>query len=178
MDFLDLVFSAPSVIDAVGFKIFDNQNMSAFNYLLNNKSIKKVLLVRENLIRCYVSEQLALQTGKWDRLSSSDIPSLNRMYFKITDFEKFVERIENYVHKVECSLISNNQEFIKLTYEEIVKEFPTERVSDFLSIPLKSISFEVNQKKQNPFPLSAIIENYHEIYKEFQGSRWESLLNN
>lgn len=50
---------------AVGFKLMVWQNKKAFDLVLKNKDIKKILLLRRNKLKSYVSEKVAKKKKVW-----------------------------------------------------------------------------------------------------------------
>lgn len=153
-----------------GFKIFTNQNEAVLIELLNDKNVKKIFLNRENVLRNYVSHRLAKTTGKWDRLNNEK-PKLNTIIVDIEDFLDFESNNLNIFNTYKEILKKENQNWLDLTYEEITKSFPVKKIETFLGIDLSDITLEVNQKKQNPFSLKKLIENYIELKKALEDNK-------
>ncbi|WP_234571725.1 hypothetical protein [Rhodohalobacter sp. 614A] len=148
---------------AMGFKIFPGQHDEAFNYLLGEESVYKVILERENRLRSYVSEQISFKTGKWDRYTGEE-PNLVQIDIDVNDFLLYKERIDGYLIETEKALEMSGQKYLKLTYEKIFQDVPYKIILDFLDI-LEIIQFEnsINQERQNPFSLEDMILNYRQV---------------
>ena len=172
--FLSMVFSSGST--AVGFKIFPGQNDVVLDKLLGDKTINKIILIRENLIRSFVSEQVALKTGKRDRFSQDEKPVLNKIMFDVDLFNKYAEKIQLQFSNYENYLRSTNQEYLKLSYEEITDVFPVKKISRYLGLDLNDIVLSVKQEKQNPFPLIDMLINYTEVKAKLENSKWQKYL--
>ena len=72
VDFLDkLVFrEMPQYISAVGFKLFyyhaqKGKEQAVWDYLKDAKEIKIIHLKRKNILKTYVSQEIALKTDNW-----------------------------------------------------------------------------------------------------------------
>ncbi|CAN0458575.1 unnamed protein product, partial [Ectocarpus fasciculatus] len=137
-----------------------------FDKLLNDKNVRKILLVRENSLRSFVSQQLALQTGVWDRFSDDQTVVVPKLTIDIDKFKNYMRNVRLYLDHIRLVLEKLNQSFLVLTYEEISADFPTKRISTFLETELINISFNVEQKRQNPFRIQEIATNYNQIKSE------------
>jgi LPS sulfotransferase NodH len=162
-EFLTHTYQPKDKVDAIGFKIFDKQNNQALEYLLGNRDIKKIILVRENFLRSFISQELALMTGVWDRHNESTIPQLNEIELDIEKFEIYKKSTNQHVARITQRLDNEGQDFLKLTYEEITKEFPQNKIEKALRVTLDNITTEIDQKQQNPFDLEKMISNYSDV---------------
>lgn len=171
--FLEKVYQEK--FNAVGFKIFPGQHDEAFKYLLGETSIRKVILERRNRLRSYVSKQISIKTGRWDQYKGND-SKLVQIEINIEDFLLYKQKIDAYLLETEQALKLSNQKYLKLTFEEITSGFPLKKISRFLDIGNVDSVPEVNQKRQNPFPLSEMILNYEELSNYFENTEFEKYL--
>jgi len=174
LKFLDHIFSTNA--DAVGFKIFPGQNDRILEYLIRDTSVRKIILNRKNLVRSYVSEQLAMESGRWDRYKNEQISLPTKVNISIDEFERYVNSIKGNISKIENQLSYGSQPFLKISYEDIFTQFPARKISDFLGVDFVNMSFDVDQEKQNPFPLNEMIENYEEFESALQETNWRQFL--
>lgn len=164
-EFLQRIFNQNS--NAIGFKIFPGQDDSIMNLLISDPEIKKILLIRKNLLRCYVSQQIALKTQKWSRHKGEDIV-LERIAIDVNSFNAYMNKIKKRMAAIREALISNDQNYLEITFEDITSNFPIKKISQFLELGDVQEVPDVNLERQNPFPLEKIILNYGEVKEMIQ----------
>jgi len=158
--FLDQIFDQEAA--TIGFKIFVNQDNKTMNYLIDEPSIKKVILERKSRLRSFVSEQIAVQSGVWDRLEG-EAPRLNKIMVDLSDLAAYQEKIDHLLNTWENRLKNTWQEHLRLSYEELTDQFPTQKIGEYIGAKINRLDVEVDQKKQNPFLLRDIVINYEEL---------------
>ncbi len=161
--------------DAIGFKIFQHQHPWAMEHLIHNKYIKKIFLKRDNLLKSFVSEQIAMETGRWDRLNQEEV-RLNSTKVELSTFLNYKKNREDFFEYKQEKLRQTQQSFLELSYEEITSKFPTDKVEKFLGTKLKNIKLKHSQKKQNPFSLREMISNFQEIKTVLIDNQMETYL--
>lgn len=83
------VFCPRPGVRAVGFKMFyvhsrRNQNeRQAWDFLLSNRDIRVIHLIRENMLESYISLRIAFITGEWERFSGSTAPRREQPRLKL-----------------------------------------------------------------------------------------------
>lgn len=164
VSFLNKIYSMDTE-KSIGFKFYPKQGKKTMNHLLDDKNIKKIFIHRENLLNNFVSHKLASKTGKWDRYEG-ETPKLNTVKIDIPEFKKFEAEQSQYYDVHKKRLDNSGQSFLEVSYEQVTSNFPIADFENFLDTPLNDISFEVNQKKQNPFTLQQMIENFDEVNEE------------
>jgi len=63
----------------------------------------------------------------------------------------------------ENRLKNTGQEHLRLSYEELTDQFPTQKIGEYIGAKINRLDVEVDQKKQNPFLLRDIVINYEEL---------------
>lgn len=172
-EFLQLLFSQEA--DAVGFKIFNNQNNGILNNLIRDQKVKKIILVRKNLLRSYVSRRVSIETGVWNKYSGDNI-SLKNVQIDYDDFLSYCNKTSSFIRFVTDQLESTNQTWLNLTYKQITSSFPYAKIASFLDIDMQTNETEVNIIRQNPFTLADIISNYNEIFQKLHHDNLGSYL--
>ncbi len=184
----------PLEVKAVGFKLFyyharSGKQQEIWQYLKDRQEIKIIHLVRRNLLKTYVSQQLALTTNSWyskgdwtmfglrDRSKTTLAIQLN--------YEKTLEALAE-TNKLEQETLEalaetnkleqENEDFfkdhqlLKIFYEDLVEDNTKEmaKVQNFLGV--KPTSVYISTKKQSPNSLQKSIQNYAELKNCFQES--------
>lgn len=153
-------------IDAVKKRI-----ISVLSYLINDKDIKIIHLIRENKLKQYLSLVRAVHTDAWAHKSSGSKQDWHPVQLEYRDclgfFRMAIEREKKF-----------NQYFkdhpkIEVIYEDLTLNFESEtnRIQDFLDLPRQSLKHDM--KKQRKKSVSASIANYVELKSRFIGSEWE-----
>ncbi len=156
----------------VGCKIFSSQIADQeLAALLQLDNMRIVFLRRRNLLRRFVSEQIAKKTSKWhlNRFRLRDDPLtiedrtitidktvlLNRLMYSRNSFQRF--------EKAAAGL-----PYLDVWYEELAADLDGElrRVATFLGAGEPAHESPPRLSKQNPEPLRALISNFDEI-REF-----------
>jgi len=175
----DLFYKKPSLIKMVGCKIFyyhpfHTKDRSVWDYVLNDKTIKIIHLVRENKLRSYLSREIASKTDSWSKKKSTNV-SLSDKQVDI-NFDEFLERL-NEIEQYEKEARSKfkNHSFLEISYEQLVndKEGTMQRVFDLLDLEVREL--KSNFKKQNKEKVSDLILNYDEFMGKLEKSKFSYL---
>lgn len=102
---------------AVGCKVFRGHSPTVHNAILEDASIRKILLDRENRLASYSSGLIARETGRWSSRRSEGIEKLHRVSFDKSDFERYRNRVDGFFRKVARKQQGPS---IRITYEENV----------------------------------------------------------
>jgi len=181
-DILNWVFSRhPFFIKAVGFKIHydhpaDNYHCGIWDDLKAMENLRVIHLTRKNILRSYLSEKIAKESGVWATKNSAGTTG-NRMGNKaMVDFS--VEELTNVFEKTQAYEQTAVEMFtghpiLDMHYEALANNPETEinRVADFLNIP--HFHPRTKLKKQNPRKLSDMIFQYHELKDAFSNTPWQ-----
>lgn len=176
----------------VGFKLFQNQNKNVADLLVRDKNIKKILMLRQNKIRCYVSQLIAKKTGKWSIDKNETINKNRNMQsaidLKVTSkkvtvdvdkLNKWSQQYDRYFDYLRKCLVDTNQCFIEVTYEDLVgsnRESVKSRLLEFIGVSAQFSHLQGTIKKQNPEKLSDLISNFDELKEKLVGTELEPML--
>lgn len=144
-----------------------------WKYLHKNKDIKVIHVKRKNLLRCYLSRQMAFLTGEWlkfnEKRSNKEIPKIR---INPGELENYFKKIEKQRRKTD--LLFNRHEKIDVFYENLVKnkKESIKKVLEFLGVEDKKIKVETPLKKQNTKNLRESISNYDELKEYFRKTKW------
>ena len=165
-------------IELVGCKLFYyHLTDTEWQKLIDMPDLKIIHLIRKNTLRTLTSLKIAANTGKW-RISekTKSIPlTKKKVTFNCENLRKRMEKIELWqlttIEKFE------NHSLCNVYYEDIVSNTDTvmKSISNFLGLETK-LNFSLSLKKQNPEPLSNLIENYQELSNYFKNTKWEHFL--
>eukprot|EP01041_Mallomonas_annulata_P012020 gene12020-25182_t len=115
--FLDKVWSLSSdnnITSAVGFKIFHNHlDWSVVeNLLILDQSIKKIILVRSDILSVYLSHTIALQTKIWSKVNTSNYT----IEMNVTEFNSYKDIYIDWFHMILSRLRLTRQKYVLLEY--------------------------------------------------------------
>ena len=171
--FLELVFCSPAI--PVGFKIFPGQNDKAMRYLIKDKRLKKIFLIRDDMLRNFVSHKIAVKTGQWGRAPGQKA-DLQRVEVGVKEFLIYAGSKLDSLKALENQCNADGQETLRLTCEGITADFPVDDIGEFLGVDLGDIQQEVALQKQNPFSLKEMVTNYEELMTALEGTPWKRSL--
>ena len=158
-------------IHAVGFKIFyyhakEGHWNCIWDYLENRKDIKVIHLVRNNLLKTYLSLELARKHNTWH----GKIPNQEPIRLEISECEKYFEDISNHQKQVDKKYA--NRELLNISYEELSRNREDIMAKAFNFLGQNPVSTKTTYKKRSKWPLSESIENYTELKAHFTNSPW------
>lgn len=178
VDFLEeRVFKKfPLHIRAVGFKIFyyhaqKDPYKQVWDYLINKNDLRIIHNKRRNILRTYLSTQLAFLHNVWVNTSGENVyyPPITLNYEKC--LEAFIQIRE---WELKYDQLFHKHEIYNAYYEELSKDYLREmdKIQDFLRLNIEITRPQTF--KQSRAPLTRAIENYHELKERFLGSPWEA----
>ncbi len=174
----------PLNISAVGFKLFYyhakvGKQKEIWQYLKERQEIKIIHLVRRNLLKTHVSQQMALTTNTWylksdwasklrDRHTQSE-PTIQLDYEQTMKAFEQTKKLEQ-----ENEDFFQDHQILKVFYEDLVKNNMTEmeKIQNFLGV--QSTPVYISTKRQSKNSLQKSIQNYSELKTRFQGSPYAS----
>jgi LPS sulfotransferase NodH len=149
--------------------------------------LKVILLTRENVLRRYISKEVASLSGVWDMNVKDGGKSdkaekienaYKKMNFSVEEFYKYLARNDSVKAFAKEYLRQGPQECVELTYEQIFGKDRDKKLAQIwkllgVSKPRKPL--EGNTKHMNPQPLSEIVVNYDEMCKALKGTPYEKM---
>lgn len=166
----DTRYSSPQV----GFKLVFDQDQSILKYLVEDPSIKKIVLERKNLLKQYISLQIASRTRAWTSREGSYVCPL--LIIDPAAFFHWRRCLERDYRKVRRWL--RNQPYLEITYEQITGADRESVLSNLLKFIGVSANLGLTSplKKQNPDDLKLVVENYHELTQSLEAAKLDYLL--
>jgi LPS sulfotransferase NodH len=167
-------------IRAVGFKLFPEhfdykpEFLPGRRWLLENPELVVLRLVRRNLLKYYVSLELARHTKVWRiREPSRKAPEMTIRLDPEKAEREFIQRSTR--DEAYRTLFAKHQ-ILDLTYEDLEIDSAEcfRRVLAFLGLEPQPV--KVGLHKQETRALPEIIENYDELRRRWTGTRWETFL--
>ncbi len=167
-------------VKAVGFKIFyyharEEHTKVVWDYLKSTEGLKVIHLKRENMLRTFLSKKIAAKTKKWEQVGRINAVKAEKKAVLLTKEECLEEFEKTKGWELEGSQFFADHEIHEVSYEELVKnrDMVLNEIQRFLGVDKFELSAYLT--KQNPEPLSVLIEDYDKLKGEFEGSEWEHL---
>ena len=170
----------PSHLAFIGFKIFyyhplDSDDKSVWDFIQDDKKIKNIHLKRRNILKTYVSREIAGKTDIWTNKKNKKIPlSERRITVDLEDLKKEIDlTLQN---QDDFGARFQNHDILDIWYEDLVKNKEKEmhRLFDFLGVEKQKV--ESSYKKQNKESLKDLIINYDEVSKALSKSSLKHML--
>jgi hypothetical protein len=165
---------------AVGFKIMPGHNPKAFELLIDDKNIKKIVLTRRNLLKAYVSSRIARQTRVWSNLKDKNrTEESQKIAIEIDNLFSWLQAKEDYYQSLFQKLNDSNQSFVEVTYEDLVgsnSEAIKLKLMEFVDVSVDLSLLQIAHQKQNSNNLADLIANFAELKSQLYGTELEPLL--
>ena len=173
-------------IRAYGFKLFydharfDQASATAWDYIVADRDIKVIHLVRHNLLQALVSLEVAVRTQQWHRLiedSSPIPPPLPAFPLEPNRCLEYFNQITEWRSVANHSFASHNM--LTVQYEsELCQNFEdtTSRIFDFLGL-LRWYA-RPGMVKQQAIPTSRQLSNFNQLRDFFSGGPYEDFFAN
>ena len=162
------VFAATDEHPVVGCRVFYGHVTAAeFGDLLKTSGIKVVHLRRRNILRRYVSLQIALHNDVWARGRRRAAPPIDDRAVTI-DVDDFIESSTVAAERrtdLERALADAGVAVLDVWYEELSARLDPElrRIASFLGLGEPVRESEPVLMRQNPEPLRLLVRNYAEV---------------
>jgi len=180
-DILAWVFSKhPSFIKAVGFKIHydhpaDDHHCGIWDDLKDMKNLHVIHLTRKNILRSFLSEKIARQSGVWTTKDKAGVTDHRTAEKPVLDLS--VAELKEAFEKTRALEKSAGRMFadhpvLDIHYETLAQnpDMAINRIAEFLCIP--HFYPKTRLKKQNPYQLSEIINRYDDLKAAFADTPW------
>jgi hypothetical protein len=157
---------------AIGFNIFPNQCSIVLDHVMQDKSVKKIFLRRNNLLSSYISLQIAKNNNAWNSLKSRMLTLEDKMFtLDINNFENYIVDTLAFYDSLTRRLDTSAQEYHVVKYENMIgssKAFSD--VYRYLGLPDHIGNRGTVFKKENSEEVSDIVINYREL-KDYCASK-------
>jgi hypothetical protein len=169
----------PNEVKGVIFKILyhhcpADENKHIWDYLSRTLDIK-VLHLKRNLLRVYISYQLAEKYKVWHAYHQNDLNYIKAAKIEIhpKECQKFIKRVSN-----QCFIYNElfkNHDVFEVWYEQLSSNLQTELARIQTWIGVSPIQVHSKTIKQTIRPIKDIVTNYAELEDFFHGSIYENL---
>jgi len=165
--FLERIFSTDYGRSNVGFKIFDGENDEILNKLIEDSSIRKIVLYRSNVLANFSSSLVAAKVGMWGQKEGRSAPPPPKVKFDAERFVRFHDEYTGFFRKVIERLNAANQIFYFLDYEKINEPYLLRSLIAFIGAdPEKEVRHENQYKrlvKQNSSDILSRFSNANKV---------------
>lgn len=158
----------------IGFKLCWRQH-DIYRIVLEDPTVKKIILKRENRLRSYVSLLLARKTADWVIYNQSSL-SLKESKVKVDvdDLWKVLEYNRAYYQELETTMLQSGQEWFECWYETLSNFTTKKQILDYLEVPNPSPNAMIAGTRQiNPRPISELVENFEQLVEALKGTELE-----
>jgi hypothetical protein len=172
MDFLRRVWNADMGHACVGFKMTHRQNERVFDAVLNDPSVRKIVLRRQNRIKTYVSWLVAQQTGQWEVYRTADMPH-HRPKVAVDEvaLRQHIAENEQHTAHIERVLLETRQKWISVVYERLLENsVECGRILEFLGVAAEVCRLAPKSIRQNPMDLRELICNFNDLDRAWRGT--------
>jgi hypothetical protein len=167
--FLKRVFARNYGCGSVGFKIFAGQNDAMLDSLILDESVRKVVLMRRNVLAVYSSALIARETGT--RTSrDSVLDARPQVGFREGGFSRYCERYLSYYRKVFSALNDTGQPFHLINYDQVNDPWHFASLVNFIGAKLtdanpkaqlvKLNSSDIVSRFSNPDTVEAFLQRH------------------
>jgi len=155
----------------VGFKLNWSQNERVFDAVLADIGIKKLMTVRRNRVKTFVSELVAQTTGHWESyVGRSPRGETTRVHVDVNALLEQIRRNDEYYAWLHEKLRAAGQEYLEIIYEDLESDDARRRILEFLGVSPDVHLLRASTFKRNPPDLRAIVTNYEELASALRGT--------
>jgi hypothetical protein len=173
-EFLARVWRQNAGKHAIGFKLNRGENEIAANAVLEDRTVRKILLGRLNRIKTYVSEKSAIETGEWESYEGNVGPG-PKVHVEAGTLLEHIAGNRQYYAEIEQRLRASGQPLLRVFYESLTPEAgDLERVLSFLGCAPSRLTPACS--KRNPDNLREAIANFDELAGTLRGTEMEKEL--
>jgi len=162
-------------INYLGFRLFYNhlrrERESIWNTLKNTPDLCLIHLQRKNILKKYLSLNLAIKTSSWSRKKMEPEQEYKPININYVECRKYFRREEKNIRN--AALFFKNNKMIDVYYEDLAadKNPETDKIQEFLGLEPETLSCDF--VKQNMQSLSELISNYSDLKEKFENTEWE-----
>jgi LPS sulfotransferase NodH len=173
--FLARLWQQPGGASALGFKLNRDQNDTAFNAVLADPDIRKVVLIRRNRIQTFVSEAIAQETGRWESYAFSDLrPYPGKIYVDVRQLREHAARNQAYHAALHERLAATGQQCLDVAYEDLAEPAEQARILQYLGVAPGMTALRPATVKINARDLRDVVANYATLAAQLSGSDLEA----
>jgi exonuclease I len=153
------------------------QSEEVLNYVLQESTIKKLILRRRNRVKTLVSELTAKETDQWELYCPHEKIEPPKVRVELDRLVTHAAENSAFYDTILRSLKSSSQPYITLEYECLGSELEQERILDFLRVSSVRSRLTPVSIKQTPADLRVVISNFTELETALSGTEYHRELN-
>jgi LPS sulfotransferase NodH len=172
--FLENVWANAGAVNCAGLKLTHKQHEPAFELLLRDPSVHKIVLRRRNRVKTYVSHLVSEQSMQWEVYDTAELEARPKVTVDLVKLNARVTHDEEYHAYLEKVLRDTNQPSIEVYYEQLRESDEQVRLLQFLKQSTDFGTLSIASVKQNPAALKDMVENFDELAAALKGTDLES----
>ena len=147
--FLDRVYGMDHGRAAVGFKIFPHQNDKIMRRLINDDSVRKVVLFRSNVLAIYSSEMAGRLTSQWCvQVGAEQQEPALKVRFDENEFVEFCRQHMEFYSRTLGRLSSKGKSYYLIRYEEVNEPLFLQGLLNFIGADSQKPILDSQQRKK------------------------------
>jgi LPS sulfotransferase NodH len=175
--FLDRLWREDFGKRVIGFKLNREQNEAVFRYLIADHQIHKLVLMRRNRIKTFVSEQIAASTGLWESYAGLGDPRpAVQVRVELAQLFDHIAVNERYYARLRRALQSTGQRSLEIAYEDLCAGKAWPRILNFLRVAASGHELKAATHKQTARDLREVLMNFEELAEALAGTDLETEL--
>ncbi|MCA9170166.1 MAG: hypothetical protein KDB23_20960, partial [Planctomycetales bacterium] len=155
---------------SVGWKWTRGQNSQVLSTMIADPSTHKIVLVRRNRIKTFVSERIAQQTQQWEAYDANRLVTPPKVHIRLGELEQHIQQNEDFYHQLESALTRHGQHYLRLAYESLCDRATHRQLLEFLQVGDPKTPLAATSVKQNTTDLRQAIDNYDELLDQLATS--------
>ncbi len=160
--FLNQIWKQNLSFPCLGFKMTHKQNPIAFNALIEDKEIKKIVLIRNNAVKVHVSKLIAQQSGIWEDYDQNSKVRRNiQVDVNLSDLKNDIAFNQQFYQEIANRLKKTNQAYHMVEYEKLGQPTTQHQILDYLHLDHSELT--TPSVKQNTTDLKLNISNYTDL---------------
>ncbi|HWZ44527.1 MAG TPA: hypothetical protein VNW97_13715 [Candidatus Saccharimonadales bacterium] len=173
--FLQHVWKTGLEHTCVGFKLCWRQHEIAYRAVLDDTSVRKIVLKRRNRVKTFISLLRARETGEWviyeDSAATPQNPKNPKIHVAHAELLDNIEFNEQYYAEIESILGRTGQKHLTLFYEDLSSEAALAGTLEFLEVsrPDPRLLQGCTRRLTTP-SLKEIVSNFDELSAALSGT--------
>lgn len=173
LEFLERVWRWPGGFPCVGFKMTRDQCDVVMERVIENRTIRKIVLRRHNRLKTFVSEMIAHETDQWEAYAScAPVVRIPKIRIAVKQLLAHVQMNDTFYRRIARALETSDQACLEVSYEKVLLFAEQTRMLRFLGVSPEDNRLKPLSIKQNPLDLRCVIENFSELDACLEGSEF------
>jgi hypothetical protein len=170
--FLNRVWQVSNDCRCVGFKMTRDQAAQVLGKVLNDSTVKKIIVRRRNRLKTLVSELIAEATDRWELYNLEKKTTLPKVLVDVDQLITHAAQNKTFYDRIFGTLKSSNQSNITLEYETLFSESQQKKTLTYLGV--ESVDFRLTplSVKQTPKDLRMVLSNFSELDRKLSGTEF------